>query len=233
LKTSFIGNFLNQGLPGSIGGDVYRSFMAVKKGASKTWAFHSLLLDRMFGVFFMGILGVFSLPFVWPKITSHSLSLSLMLVFVPIGIVLVCVVLSVVRIPFFTSFFETYRSFFKSFKAKFWAFGFFITLFLYLPLYLFALDLGYEITFSQILCIFPSVFLLSVLPISLAGWGVRETAFVMFFGAFGVAADKALTLSILYGLITFLFSFTGIIAYFIPISGKFKNLQNPLFNCPR
>jgi len=28
----------NQGLPGSIGGDVYRSFVAVKKGASKTWS---------------------------------------------------------------------------------------------------------------------------------------------------------------------------------------------------
>jgi uncharacterized membrane protein YbhN (UPF0104 family) len=39
------------------------------------------------------------------------------------------------------------------------------------------------------------------LPISIAGWGVRETAMVGLFGLIGVPNEGALVLSVLFGLI--------------------------------
>jgi glycosyltransferase 2 family protein len=41
---------------------------------------------------------------------------------------------------------------------------------------------------------------IAMLPISLAGWGVREGAAVVAFGALGLPADQALAASITFGL---------------------------------
>jgi len=43
--------------------------------------------------------------------------------------------------------------------------------------------------------------LLSVLPISLGGWGVRELGMVALFGAVGVRAERAMALSLIWGLL--------------------------------
>ena len=48
----------------------------------------------------------------------------------------------------------------------------------------------------------PVVVLLLVLPISIAGWGLREGLFVIGFGLFNVPEDTALAASIVFGLIT-------------------------------
>jgi len=42
--------------------------------------------------------------------------------------------------------------------------------------------------------------LVSMIPISFGGWGVREGAMVVFFGLVGVPAADALAMSILFGL---------------------------------
>jgi hypothetical protein len=55
--------------------------------------------------------------------------------------------------------------------------------------------LGYPISFSINLFITPLLFLLVTLPISFGGIGVREGAFILAFGAFGVPAETALAVS--------------------------------------
>jgi hypothetical protein len=46
----------------------------------------------------------------------------------------------------------------------------------------------------------PAIMEIAMLPISLAGWGVREGAAVVAFGALGLPADQALAASITFGL---------------------------------
>jgi hypothetical protein len=46
----------------------------------------------------------------------------------------------------------------------------------------------------------PPVTFIQLLPVSLAGWGVREAALVVALGSFGLAAEAALAISILVGL---------------------------------
>jgi hypothetical protein len=57
--------------------------------------------------------------------------------------------------------------------------------------------------------IVPIANLSALLPISISGWGVRESAFVLGFGMVGVAAADALALSILFGLLNMLVGVSG------------------------
>jgi len=80
--------------------------------------------------------------------------------------------------------------------------------------YLFARDLGYSLSLSAVLFVLPAVFLLASLPISFAGWGVREVAFVSLFKFFGLTGEQALSLSVAYGLASLCSVVPGLLLYF-------------------
>lgn len=70
-----------------------------------------------------------------------------------------------------------------------------------LVIYVISTRLGAKIGVLDTLVLFPPAMLLSMVPISLGGWGVREAAIIWFFGSVGVPADLALGTSIVFGLI--------------------------------
>ncbi len=57
-----------------------------------------------------------------------------------------------------------------------------------------ALHLSIPVLF--LLLIVPIVVTVAQLPVSLNGWGIREWAAILLFGRIGIAADKALSLSL-------------------------------------
>ena len=61
--------------------------------------------------------------------------------------------------------------------------------------------------------ILPAVLLVLVVPLSIAGWGIREGAFVFFFGFAGVPAETSLAVSILFGLSLIAASLPGGLAH--------------------
>jgi hypothetical protein len=61
----------------------------------------------------------------------------------------------------------------------------------------------------------PAILEIAMLPISLAGWGVREAAAVMAFGAIGLPADQALAASIAFGLIIASVSMLGAVLWLV------------------
>jgi glycosyltransferase 2 family protein len=64
-----------------------------------------------------------------------------------------------------------------------------------------ALALGMWISPLDAFTLVPSALLMGMVPISLAGWGVREVVFIQAFSLTGVAPSHALALSLLYGLV--------------------------------
>ena len=66
--------------------------------------------------------------------------------------------------------------------------------------YAIAVALGIEVSFATIMIALPAVLLISSLPVSLAGWGVREQSMVLALGAMGVASTEALAISVVLGL---------------------------------
>lgn len=66
-----------------------------------------------------------------------------------------------------------------------------------------------EVTFAATLAFFPPTAILQNLPIALGGLGVREAAFVYFFGAIGVSSGAAISLGLLVYLVFILSSLAG------------------------
>jgi len=65
------------------------------------------------------------------------------------------------------------------------------------------------------LALVPVVLLLSTLPISVAGWGVRENVMVVALAFAGAEASQALALSILFGLALLTLSLVGAVIWLV------------------
>ncbi|MCW5199096.1 flippase-like domain-containing protein, partial [Desulfobulbus sp. F3] len=80
---------------------------------------------------------------------------------------------------------------------------------------------GLDYPFQIYLALVPPVILMTILPISLAGWGVREGAMVGFFLLVGAAKEKVLAFSLLCGITTLASSLPGLVIY-LTEQGKLK-----------
>jgi uncharacterized membrane protein YbhN (UPF0104 family) len=63
------------------------------------------------------------------------------------------------------------------------------------------------------LALVPPAVLLTILPVSLAGWGLREGAMVGLFLLVGADRSMVLTFSIVYGLVNLVASLPGLVVY--------------------
>jgi len=78
-----------------------------------------------------------------------------------------------------------------------------------LAAYCIARSLGIEIGMIPMIAVMSIVPIVSALPISLAGWGVREFSVVALLGILGIEREAALLLSVEFGLIGMLMSLPG------------------------
>ena len=76
---------------------------------------------------------------------------------------------------------------------------------------------GIDLPLTLFLVAVPPVFLLTLIPISLAGWGVRESALVGIFILVGASKEMILSVSILYGVMLIVSSLPGL---FVWLRGK-------------
>jgi uncharacterized protein (TIRG00374 family) len=68
---------------------------------------------------------------------------------------------------------------------------------------------GVHVPFLLFVVIVPVIILITLLPISIAGLGVREVGFVYLFGLAGISAEIALALSLLIRLLDLLMALPG------------------------
>jgi hypothetical protein len=73
-----------------------------------------------------------------------------------------------------------------------------------------AYRLAIPLDFWTCLILCPPVFLIASLPISVAGWGVREGAMVLVLGYVAIPSDQALSLSIALGLVVLAGALPGV-----------------------
>jgi len=66
-------------------------------------------------------------------------------------------------------------------------------------MFVFAADMGLPLTIFDCLLLIPPVMLLSAVPISISGWGVREGVMVGALAMMGIGTEQALALSVLLG----------------------------------
>jgi len=75
--------------------------------------------------------------------------------------------------------------------------------------YTVATSLNMQVTLLDCIVLMQPVALVANLPISVGGWGVRETAMIALFGLIGVPASATLVLSIQLGLLSLIVALPG------------------------
>lgn len=212
LRILYIGTFFNLALPSSLGGDALRVWKARRAGLPLGAALNSVMLERVATLFGLVLLVAVTeplllarlddLPGVWvfPILTLLGLAgIGLLMVLdrLPEGFRRWRVMRGLAQLAGDT------RRLFLTPRHAVMTLGLAVLGHANLALVVYALAAGLAIDVSVVDCLVlvPPVILLTMLPISVAGWGVREGAMVAAFGFVGVPAASALVLSILYGLV--------------------------------
>ena len=65
------------------------------------------------------------------------------------------------------------------------------------------------VSFAQVFLLVPPVMLITLMPISIAGWGVREATMGLAFGFAGLAANEGVNVSLLFGAVFFIVGAVG------------------------
>ncbi len=196
IRLYWAGLFYNLFLPGGIGGDGYKMYWFYKQFETPVKdSFWAIFLDRVNGLtalFFLTMLGAYLLPFPFPYKN-----------FILISILLLCYpVYAIVKYYFFNPFFP------YIFRSSLYSFS--IQLSQLIGVYCILLGLGANTNTLTYLIIFLISSVISALPISIGGIGVREFVFAYGADTLGVAQDVSVATSLLFYITSLLVSFPGI-----------------------
>jgi len=91
---------------------------------------------------------------------------------------------------------------------------------------LLGLALGISVDFVTFLLLVPLVSLIALMPISFAGWGVREAGAVWLFGIAGIAKESSLAMAISFGLLLVLAGLPGLFLFLYQSSKRRVSRSN-------
>ncbi len=219
LKFYYISNFLNNILPGGVLGDLYRIYHTSedkKKLLELGKSFQSVVFERISGQIVLFLFFIISLTFYFLFYEKYIAFLYLF-------------TLLVFLFFFFRLLFKKKLKDFlkknifgKNFKSiflgpVFWQHFFYSFLIIssYISIYIItALSLKLEIDYFAFLVFTPLILFSMTIPISIGGWGVRETTALLVSFLLGLSASASVTVSIVYGLLNFICSLPGILFIF-------------------
>lgn len=214
IRITFAGMFATNFLPTTIGGDVIRLAGAVQLGISAVVSAASLVVDRLVGMFGM----VLALPFgakpllAWLAFLRESQVESMTGISLPWiaqlkekGIVLLGKILGAVRV-----WSEHPSSLLRAF-----IFTLVHMLCLFSTIMLLLDDMGDPISFGMVAGLWSFVYFVTLMPISINGYGVQEISMAYIYSEVGgVSLQSALTVSVLLRTLMMLGSLPG--AIFLP-----------------
>jgi hypothetical protein len=217
LRLFYIAGFFNLLLPGAVGGDGFRIWSVRRLGMSLREAVNSVVLERVMTLFALFLL----VSVMEPALLARAPGLHGAWIFPALTLAGAAgmIALTVVdRVPWFVGRLRLIGAMARiapDARAVFLrpiAFTRVLSWSLIghanLALVVWLLSLGLRLHLGLIDCLVlvPPVILLTTLPISIGGWGVREGAMVYFLSLVGVPNSSALALSVLFGLINTLVS---------------------------
>jgi hypothetical protein len=222
MKSYFKGSFFNQGLPTSIGGDAIRVLDVASSGHKKREAFIGVFIDRILGLAGLLVLNLVANYFL-PGLLPENLFLMINAI-VFAGLVGFICFIYIHNIKAFDKgrllnyIFKISRQLNQilhdtrsiSFHL---AVGVLIHLFSIINIFLIGQSVGLEYNLLTMAVIVPPVVLLTLIPVSLAGWGIREGAMIGLFSLIGASSANVLSMSILYGIILIIASLPGLYTY--------------------
>lgn len=221
FRYNMIGAFFNQTLPSSIGGDAVRLWLLNRTGAGWRAATYSILTDRAVGFIALALIIVASLPWSYEMIRDDKGRIAL--TFVDIAALFAgagFLMFGHLNWAWLKRWFPTRHVHACSVIANQVIFsrqsGLKIVL-LSLTIHVLAVIIAWSAvrsiaapgSFEQLFMLTPPIMLITMLPISIAGWGVREATMMVAFGYAGLAQTDGTVVSILFGATYFIVGAIG------------------------
>ena len=223
LSIFWMGTFFNQALPSAVGGDAIRIYKLYKTGGSLGAAFNGVMLERGATVYALALIVAAMLPALGQSVPDSDMTwiVPAVLGLVAIGTAGLGVVMLLDRLPArhrrwrvvrgLAELAADARQVFLSPRNAFRVLGWAILGHVNLCMIPYALlvGIGDDVSYGAVLALYPLVVLATTVPISIAGWGVREVSMIAAFALIGVSTESATAVSLLLGVLTALASVPG------------------------
>jgi hypothetical protein len=249
--TVLIGLFFNNFLPTSIGGDVFRTYDVSKKaGIPVSKSASIILVERFTGVVCAAVYAIVALFLGFTTIGNQSIVIPIVIFFV------ICVVIAIIIInPSIFGIDKLFRKFsflqkmreklssvfntigsFKDYKMalfKVLIYSFLLQFAVILNYYLAALAVGIDLSITAFIFMVPVISIITMIPVSVGGIGLRENAIVIIMAGMGVMEERAAVCSLLILVMLLIVGIAGGIVYVARpyfekshVAAEDKNIKN-------
>lgn len=220
MRITWVGLFANQILPASLGADLARVWLSHRTGVRLQSAIHSVLIDRFANLCVVTLIGLTTLPFWFGLVAPSAIAL--------LAAFYICILGGIFSLPllkrFIPPFLRRWRALAlldemvadltKLIRNRRAVLGVLATaacgqVLLAAIVSMVALALGISLSVGQSLVVMPLVVILTSIPVSIAGWGVRELILVATLDLMGVPNAPALALSATLGILGILVALPG------------------------
>jgi uncharacterized membrane protein YbhN (UPF0104 family) len=242
LRFNLIATFFNQVLPSTVGGDAARIWLLARAGSGWTKATYSVLLDRFVGVLMLAVLVAAGLYWSFALI-GNPVGRGVLLAIGLGSLVGGAAFLGLGRWQLLDGWSLTQRLAELAVLARRILFSHrtsplivLSSLLIHTMTAMIAWSLAHAVAarlgFAHAFLLVPPVMLIATVPISIAGWGVRESALVLAFSYAGLAESDGLIVSVLLGGVMFAVGIIGGIVWLVsrdsmPISGAWTSENAP------
>jgi uncharacterized membrane protein YbhN (UPF0104 family) len=221
FRFMLIAGLFNQTLPSTVGGDAARIWLLAKEGAGWAKATYSVLVDRAAGILMLAVLVLVCLPWSFNLIQNPVGRTALLVIGLGcIAAPAAFAALAHERFRFLHRWWLTRhlaeaagiaRAVFVSGRTAGLVLG--LTLVVHvmtvIAAWLAAKSVAAPFQFAHALLVVPPILLIASIPISIAGWGLRESAMVVAFAYAGLAESDGLLVSVLLGAAMFAVGLIG------------------------
>jgi glycosyltransferase 2 family protein len=220
VQIALCGFFFEQVTIGFVGGDAIRLWLLRRADVPLGRAVGALLLDRAFGfasLVLLSLLGIHALLALVDETLRTMIAVTLLVIVAIgcVGVVVAFVLMKLLPLSRLAAFWQRLSSPRRAIHLTFLGIVFALAatthLLNVLVFWMLGQGLGLTITFDQWFIVVPTVLLISMLPISVGGWGVREGVMVVALHGLGVPSEEALLSSILFGLCVVIATLPGAI----------------------
>lgn len=222
LRAVFVSLALNQCFPSYLGGDAYRVLWARRRGGSLGACTRGVLIDRVSAVMALVVMLALFMPRIFARYPSAETRTALVLLLLAgatasVAFLTCDLMPQRVRVHRFVDqialMSQQARAILLSGSgaAKIAVLTLGIHIISSVIMFVFARSLAMNLRFADCVMLTPVVMLLTAVPISVAGWGVREGVFIGALSFFGIEPEPAVTLSLLFGLTTLAGGLLGIV----------------------
>jgi glycosyltransferase 2 family protein len=221
MRFNLIGAFFNQTLPSSIGGDAVRLWLVARGGAGWRAATYSIFVDRAIGLIALAIVIVASLPWSYNLIGDpHGRSALLFVDFAALAGGVGFLVLGRLPWPWLKRWWGTHHLhacsvianrviFSRVHGPKIAVLSVLVHVLAVVIAWCVVQSIAAPVMFGQVFQLVPPVMLITMLPISIAGWGVREATMGLAFGYAGLMTNEGINVSLLFGAVSFIVGAVG------------------------